>query len=376
MDLETQILRNQDVARLFRVQPELLERNRNVKMINPELCRVTNVKKPGTWKWRWRDFSTTVVNTTTRDTRSLVITDNCDRTNPLLLHKDYHQSVFPTSNMDYDSLYEDNASDDDQEQQNDHQDQAAAPAPVEAKPQQENTTKQSDLSAEEPNPAPVPAPVPAPAPAPAPVPKQAPKRSAPQNDLELANDEIANLLLTNRITVYESSKFQAILRENATLKEKVNKLKTLLVRSAKASKETKQDLEQHKHLLDVAQKEVERLNDRVEALASRPTHMDLLADFETNFDKAMMNLNTDGMADGNQVARQSVGQPTEQKNDEENLTNMLMAELNQTKTRVENLESVNTALKKRSMQFEKQNDYFIQERESGESLIRCDRQPA
>jgi hypothetical protein len=285
--------------------------------------------------------------------------------------------------MDIDAMYDEDESASkelEEEQPNDPQDQASAEAPVEVIAPQESTVTQTDVPVDEqppsaPDPPPVVAPEPVPTPvSPPPKPKPSPKRTAPQNELEQANDEIAKLLLTNRITVHESSKLQAILRENASLKEKVNKLKTLLARSAKASKETKQDLEQHRRLLDVAKKEVERLNDRVETLASRPTHMDLLADFETNFDRAMMNLNTDDMSadmkNRNQTSsRQSVGQPTEQKNDEENLTNMLMAELTQTKARVENLESVNAALKKRSMQFESQNESLIQERESGTFYI-------
>ena len=204
--------------------------------------------------------------------------------------------------------------------------------------------------------------------------KNATPERAPKNDIEEANDEIANLLLSNRITVHESSKLQSVLRENGILKDKITKLKTLLARSAKASKETKQDLEQHKRLLDVAKKEVERLNDRVEALASRPTHMDLLADFETNFDRALMNLHTDDMnmadrhASASNLMRQSVGQATVQSAEEENVSSMLMAELNQAKARVEQMESVNHALKQRSAQFEKQNDALIQERESCEFL--------
>jgi len=206
---------------------------------------------------------------------------------------------------------------------------------------------------------------PSPAPqAPKPIVTSKPAPSLPQNDLEQANDEIATLLLASRITVQESSKLQAILRENATLKDKITKLKTLLTRSAKASKETKHELEQHKRLLDVAKKEVERLNDRVEALASRPTHMDLLADFETNFDRALMNLHTGQTAP--EVIRQSVGQATEQAvNDDETFSSMLMIELNQTKTRADNLEGVNGALKNRSSQLEKQNEQLIRERESG-----------
>ena len=190
------------------------------------------------------------------------------------------------------------------------------------------------------------------------------KRHTPNNEIEEANDEIAKLLLDNRISVRESSKLQSILRESAILKEKVAKLKLLLARSAKASKETKQENLEYKRLLDVAKKEVDRLNGRVEAMASRPTHMDLLADFETNFDRALMNLHSDETPSAEMV-RQSVGEATEQNNEEENVSNMLMAELNQTKTRVEHLESMNSSLKKRSFQLEKQTGESMKERESG-----------
>jgi hypothetical protein len=224
-----------------------------------------------------------------------------------------------------------------------------------------------------------PAPNPEPTPAPPPKVVRTPVRQTPpippQNDIEEANDAIAQLLLDNRISVRESSKLQAILRENAILKEKVAKLKTLLARSSKASKETKLENLEYKRLLDVAKKEVERLNGRVEALASRPTHMDLLADFETNFDRALMNLHTDE-APSAEMFRQSVGQATEQNKDEENVSSMLMAELNQTKTRVEHLESMNGSLKKRSVQLEKQNDELMKERESGKFILSTSNQTA
>uniref|UniRef100_A0A7S3V8X6 Uncharacterized protein n=1 Tax=Chaetoceros debilis TaxID=122233 RepID=A0A7S3V8X6_9STRA len=184
------------------------------------------------------------------------------------------------------------------------------------------------------------------------------------NEFEEANDEIAELLLTNRITIHESSKLQAILRENASLKDKITKLKTLLGRSAKASKETKAELDAHKRLLDVAKKEVERLNDRVEALASRPTHMDLLADFETNFDRALMNLHTDDVIPS---IKQSVGQSTgDQDADggDENVSAMLMNELSQSRARMEHLEGINASLMKRSAQLETQNSEILRERES------------
>jgi|EP00979_Chaetoceros_neogracilis_P013747 hypothetical protein len=234
---------------------------------------------------------------------------------------------------------------------------------IEAKPQaemQEEESTKVDLPIVAPKlvPAPVP-PVPAPRAVPTPI-----NRHTPNNDIEEANDEIAKLLLGNRISVRESSKLQSILRESAMLKEKVAKLKILLARSSKASKDTKQENLEYKRLLDVAKKEVDRLNSRVEAMASRPTHMDLLADFETNFDRALMNLHSDE-APSAEMARQSVGQATEQNNEEENVSNMLMAELNQTKGRIEHLESMNTSLKKRSIQLEIQNGESMKERESG-----------
>jgi len=47
-------------------------------------------------------------------------------------------------------------------------------------------------------------------------------------------------------------------------------------------------LEQLKKLYEELGREKERLEHRVEVLANRPTHMDLLADFETNFDRALL----------------------------------------------------------------------------------------
>ena len=47
-------------------------------------------------------------------------------------------------------------------------------------------------------------------------------------------------------------------------------------------------MEQLKKLHEELGREKERLEHRVEVLANRPTHMDLLADFETNFDRALL----------------------------------------------------------------------------------------
>lgn len=182
------------------------------------------------------------------------------------------------------------------------------------------------------------------------------------SNIEQANDEIAKLLLANRITMEESSKLQSILRENAALKEKVSKLKALLARSAKAGKDSKIELEAHRKLLDVAKKEVERLNERVESLANRPTHMDLLADFETNFDRALMNLHTEDM----NVSAQSGGEPTAplEIREDESTSQMIAAELAQTKARAEALESMNSSLMKRSSHLERELEELHKDKES------------
>ena len=100
--------------------------------------------------------------------------------------------------------------------------------------------------------------------------------------LDQANEELAFLLTHGKINQSEVMALQKVLRENVTLKEKVGKLKSLLARSAKAQKEAKAELEGTRRRHEEAVGEVRRLTARVDSLASRPTHMDLLADFETN----------------------------------------------------------------------------------------------
>ena len=179
----------------------------------------------------------------------------------------------------------------------------------------------------------------------------------PSNEIEALNDEIATLLLTNKITLTTSTKLQAILRENLSLKEKNIKLKSLLSRSSKVSKDTKLELEK-------SQKEVVRLKQRIESLANRPTHMDLLADFETNFDRALMSLHS-GNGEGTSSLQQS-GEDTRPPNvfvthsnsEQENVSTMLLAELSQTKSRIEHLDSLNKQLVQRATQLGKEKEQY------------------
>jgi regulator of replication initiation timing len=91
---------------------------------------------------------------------------------------------------------------------------------------------------------------------------------------------------------------QNILRENNALKEKNNKLKSLLGRSAKAQRDVKNELETVRKAYEAALSNCSQLEKRLEVLANRPTHMDLLADFETNFDRALLSASSMGIGGG------------------------------------------------------------------------------
>lgn len=90
--------------------------------------------------------------------------------------------------------------------------------------------------------------------------------------MEEANEEIAKLLETGKVTQQEVQSLQGMMREHASLKVKVDRLKGLLGRSAKAQREAKAELEQTQKKLDQALRDVKRLNQKVEHLSTRPTH--------------------------------------------------------------------------------------------------------
>ena len=181
----------------------------------------------------------------------------------------------------------------------------------------------------------------------------------------------------NKITNEESSRLQSILRENAALHQKISKLKLLLSRSSKANKDTKADLETHKKLLEKSHVEISRLQVRLESMANRPTHMDLLADFETNFDKAVLSLHSNTSKHSVNSNQQSGGESTtsgfgrsldagSMMSGEENVSALLITELSQAKARVEHLESINAKILNRSNNLEKMYSKQSRDLESGE----------
>ena len=158
-----------------------------------------------------------------------------------------------------------------------------------------------------------------------------------------------------------------LLADHAQLKDKVNKLKNLLGRSAKAQRETRIDLDASQKRLAEAQTQIEKLHKKIDKLTNRPTHMELLADFEANFDKAMLS-----------VGNQQTGQSTQGAADESSshfehevstsayadVTDaLLMQELNDYKQRCEKLEGLHQSLVQRSSHLEKDAAAHRQERE-------------
>jgi hypothetical protein len=180
--------------------------------------------------------------------------------------------------------------------------------------------------------------------------------------LEDAHDEVDLLLDTNRVTAQQVAAIQHVLKEHVALREKVVKLKSLLGRSAKAQREHKIELDTCRSKLKESTEQVEKLSQKVETLASRPTHMDLLADFESNFDRALLQ-----SARQQQQQQQSGGQDTgaapSSLEQPAALDTMLLQELSELKTRLDTLESLNTNYKQRSVSLEQECTSLKRERE-------------
>lgn len=122
---------------------------------------------------------------------------------------------------------------------------------------------------------------------------------APNAILDSARGQVSEMTERNELDTTSSSSLQTLFREHEALKDKVSKLKALLGRSAKAQREAKVDLDGSNKKLESAIAENQLLRAKIDKLAARPTHMELLADFETNFDRALLS-----------VGHQSGGQDT------------------------------------------------------------------
>ncbi|KAG7364927.1 hypothetical protein IV203_038130 [Nitzschia inconspicua] len=193
--------------------------------------------------------------------------------------------------------------------------------------------------------------------APPPLPSSATKSVYTLDD---ANEELSQLIFRGKLASNDVPCLKAILNEHVSLKEKVEKLKSLLGRSAKAQREAKMDADASQKRLTQAMREIERLHSKLEKLQSRPSHLDLLMDFETNFDKALLSVGQQQQAGGQETAASKSdhgGSTTKSSHDAhhhhtDNLDSMLLQELGEAKSRIEKLETLNSAMMSRSTQLE------------------------
>ena len=213
------------------------------------------------------------------------------------------------------------------------------------------------------------------------------------------NEELASLLLKKQLPQTSVTALQNLLRENATLKEKNNKLKSLLGRSAKAQRDAKNELEQMKKLYEATKMENDRLEKRVEVLANRPTHMDLLADFETNFDRALLSIGSEKkgsqqqQSGGENAAESSSGvvdvsseglpslyddvgstsrspyAAAGQSGNNNRSDSLLLTELNEAKSRIAHLESLNASFQGRYNNLEHMNKTLINDQQSTKNTL-------
>lgn len=101
--------------------------------------------------------------------------------------------------------------------------------------------------------------------------KKAARRSTATVSLGDAHEELSQLIIGGRISSDDVSMTKSILNEHASLKEKVEKLKSLLGRSAKAQREAKVDLDASQKRLTQAMREIDRLNQKLDKLQTRPS---------------------------------------------------------------------------------------------------------
>jgi predicted nuclease with TOPRIM domain len=197
---------------------------------------------------------------------------------------------------------------------------------------------------------------------------------APPSDVKLDNVLEEFRKLKDGTSPVNVAKLQVLLKDYDSLREKVGKLKSLLGRSAKAQREAKVELDATQKRLDASLREIERLNKRIDKLANRPTHMELLADFEANFDRALLQLapTVTGSAGYHQEGGEGTASPAAAApaiaHDDTVISGLLLQELADYKQRIEKLESLNGALVNRSAQLE--SEVFERKHERDELLTK------
>ncbi|GKY92787.1 hypothetical protein MPSEU_000248400 [Mayamaea pseudoterrestris] len=185
--------------------------------------------------------------------------------------------------------------------------------------------------------------------------------------LDLIRDQLLALSQSNKLDKMDAKRLSLLIKDYDGLKDKVGKIKSLLGRSAKAQREAKVELDVTQKRLDHALREVQRLQTKIDKLANRPTHMELLADFETNFDRALLSVNQSNVSSTHQSGGQDTAPPQyadSSKDANHNFMDaLLMQEVQDAKARIDKLESLNSNLVQRSNALEQAGQQFQRERE-------------
>ncbi len=198
-----------------------------------------------------------------------------------------------------------------------------------------------------------------------------PKTNSKQaHTLDDANEELSQLIISGKIRSDDVRCLKIALKEHVSLKEKVEKLKSLLGRSAKAQREAKIDSEASQKRLVQALREIERLNKKLDKLQTRPTHMDLLMDFETNFDKALLSVGQTGGQETSATQDTNFAMADDATKEVDTMDAMLMQELGEAKSRIEKLETLNSAMMSRSTQLEEGAKTLQSERDEALSTVK------
>ena len=145
-----------------------------------------------------------------------------------------------------------------------------------------------------------------------------------------------------------------------------------------------------------ARGEADRLEKRVEVLANRPTHMDLLADFETNFDRALLSIgdkNNKSQQSGGENAAESssaavsladtvndgilppslyddqLAVTTSRTHGRQSNDSLLLTELAESKSRIAHLESLNTSFQARYNALEHARRTLLNEQQNSKNTL-------
>lgn len=189
------------------------------------------------------------------------------------------------------------------------------------------------------------------------------------SNVDQARKELDGWIKTHKLGAVDAQTLKILLKDHDALKEKIPKLKSLLGRSAKAQREAKVDLDATQKRLDSALREIARLKQKIDKLANRPTHMELLADFETNFDRALLSVGH-GQTGGEDTAPPTTLLQTPSAEQESAVVdNLLMQEVAESKKRILKLESLNATLLHQSSLLESEAKESQMERDELKSKV-------